>query len=167
MTVKSDATGVVAPAGSQDLSQLQKLVIRAELEQMLSDFWHEVDVNDGREAAGFYTEDGVFEASTYTYTGRDIIEKFYRYRQDRGPRVALHVVSNFRVDIEAADRATTHWYLTLYADDGEPVLPSAPPIQIGRSIDTCVKTEDGRWRIQYRKFEIFFKGGVPTTSPKL
>lgn len=155
------------PAATQPISDLERLKIRAELEQMLADFWFEVDVNHGRDAASFYTEDGVFEASTHTYSGRPVIERFYQYRQDRGPRVAVHVVSNFRAEILSPTRAVTTWYLTLYADDGVPVLMTAPPIQIALSTDTCVKEADGKWRIERRKFDVWFKGGVPTTSPKL
>jgi hypothetical protein len=141
-----------------------KLKISVELERMLADFWHDVDTNWGRQAADFFTEDGVFEASARTYAGRATIERFYRYRQDRGARVAVHSVANFRAEPIAPDEAVCTWYLILYASDGEPVLPSAPPIQIALATDHCTRGEDGRWRYRHRKFETLFKGGVPTTT---
>jgi hypothetical protein len=145
----------------------QRLTITRELEMQLTDFWHEVDTNWGRNAADFYTEDGVFEASAHSYRGRGKIEEFYRFRLNRGPRVAVHAIANFRAVPQDNDNAISTWYLLLYADDGEPILPSAPPIQIAFATDTCVRESDGVWRYKHRKFDVWFKGGVPTTSPNL
>ena len=33
--------------------------------------------------------------------------------------------------------------------------------------DKCVKGDDGKWRYIHRKFDSWFEGGVPTTSPNL
>jgi len=142
----------------------ERMRITQELEMLLADFWHDVDTNWGRRAGEFYTEDGVFEASERTYRGRAQIEEFYQYRRDRGPRVAAHAITNFRAVPESPNAATCTWYLILYAHDGQPVQLSAPPIQIALAVDQCVKGKDGRWRYRHRKFEIWFKGGVPTTT---
>lgn len=142
----------------------ERLRITAELQAMLADFWHEVDTNWGRRAADYFTEDGVFEASARSYKGRATIDRFYRFRQDRGPRVAAHTVANFRAVPIGPGEAVCTWYLLLYAADGEPVLPATPPIQIARATDHCVLGEDGRWRYRHRKFETWFKGDVPTTT---
>lgn len=141
-----------------------KLKVSAELQTLLADFWHDVDTNWGRDAADFFTEDGVFEASERTYVGRSKIEQFYRYRQDRGARVAVHAIANFRAEPTGPNEAVSTWYLILYASDGEPVLQSAPPIQIALATDHCTKGEDGRWRYRHRKFTTLFKGGVATTT---
>jgi hypothetical protein len=151
---------------SRPLSMDERLRITRELEATLVDFWYDVDTNWGRRAGEFYTEDGVFEASEQTYRGRARIEEFYRYRLGRGPRVAAHTVSNFRAVPESPNAATSTWYLILYAQDGAPILPTAPPIQIALATDRCVRCEDGRWRYKHRKFEVWFKGGVPTTTLK-
>jgi hypothetical protein len=138
-----------------------------ELEMLLMDYWHDVDTNWGRNAGDYYTDDAVFESTRATYRGKAQSQQFYQYRVDRGPRVAVHSVSNFRVELESPTRATCHWYLLLYAQDGTPILPTNPPIQIAYMTDICVKGEDGRWRYKHRKFDAWFEGGVPTTSPKL
>lgn len=142
----------------------QRLRITRELELLLLDFWHDVDTNWGRRAGEFYTEDAVFEASERSYTGRRMIEEFYRFRLNRGPRIAAHTVTNFRAMPESETQAISTWYLVLYAHDGTPVLPTAPPIQIALATDRCVLCEDGRWRYAHRKFDTWFKGGVPTTT---
>jgi len=146
------------------MSPEDKLRISAELQTLLADFWHDVDTNWGRGAADFFTEDGIFEASERSYVGRSKIEQFYRYRQDRGARVAVHSISNFRAEPSGPNEAVCTWYLTLYACDGEPVLQSAPPNQIALATDHCTKGEDGRWRYRHRKFTTLFKGGAPTTT---
>lgn len=144
----------------------ERLTITRELEIQLADFWHDVDQNWGRQAADFFTEDGVFEASEQTYRGREHIRQFYEYRLSRGPRVAVHAFANFRADPRSPTEAVSTWYLILYAHDGEPVQLSAPPIQIALATDHSVKGEDGRWRYRHRKFDSLFKGGVATTTLK-
>lgn len=141
-----------------------KLNIARELELQLADFWHDVDTNWGRTAADFYTEDGVFEASEAVYRGREKIREFYAYRVGRGARIAVHSVTNFRAEVISPNEARTTWYLLLYAHDGEPVLPSAPPILIALASDHCMRGEDHKWRYKHRKFEAWFKGGVETTT---
>jgi hypothetical protein len=79
----------------------------------------------------------------------------------------VHAFNNFRVVLESPTKATSTWYLMLYAHDGNPIHETAPPIQIALMTDTCVKGDDGKWRYSYRKFETWFEGGVPTTSPNL
>lgn len=143
---------------------MDRRTVTRELEMLLADYWHDVDTNWGRNAGSFYTEDAVFEASRSVYRGRAQIQGFYDYRLKRGPRVAMHVVTNFRAVPQSPTRALSTWYLQLFAHDGEPVLASAPPIQISLMTDLCLKGEDGLWRYQHRKFEVWFQGGVPTTS---
>lgn len=144
-----------------------QLRARQELEIMLMEYWHDVDTNWGRNAGDYYTEDAVFQGSKHAYRGRKKIEEFYQFRINRGPRVAVHAVTNFRCVLHSPNEATCNWYLLLFADDGKPILPSAPPIQIAYMTDKCIKGPDGRWRYSYRTFDPWFEGGVPTTSPNL
>ena len=167
MTLTNDQASNLTAMKDSDISDRERLDIGRELELRLSDFWYDVDANFGRKAAEFYTEDGVFEASNQTYRGREIIDQFYAHRRAQGPRVAAHTVTNFRALVQSPTRATTTWYLILYAHDGAPVLPSEPPIQIAVATDTCVKDTDGLWRYAHRKFETWFKGGVPTSRMEI
>lgn len=144
-----------------------RLLATLELQTMLMEYWHDVDTNWGRNAGEYYTEDAVFEGPEASYRGRSRIEQFYRWRENRGKRVAVHAVNNFRAVFHDENNATCTWYLLLYAADGVPVLPTHPPISIGLVTDTCVRGADGKWRYSYRKFENWFLGGTPPTNPKL
>jgi len=149
-------------------SAQEALLERLRIEAQLHDYWHDVDRNWGRNAASFYTEDGVFGGEAATYTGRAEIAAFYQYRIDRGvPRVAVHAVSNLRVSFEGREQAHSTWYLLSYAADGQPVLPTHPPIVIALVSDTYRRQPDGRWLCAHRNFEMLFTGGTRPTNLKV
>lgn len=125
------------------------------------DYWHDVDHNDGMNARDFYVEDATF----FNLRGREAIHQFYLWRKERGARTVRHLMSNFRARLEGDGSAHTECVMLLYAADGEPVLPAAPPIQIADQIDELVLCDDGRWRFRARRFVNIFKGDIPTTVP--
>ncbi len=131
------------------------------------DYWYEVDLNGGAGVSQMYVEDGVFHAGPgKPLVGRAAIEHFYTWRQDRGARTSRHVITNFRAEFSDDTHASTYCVMMLYAADGKPLLPSAPPIVLADLIDDCVKCEDGKWRYTKRNFVPLFMGGVaPTVAP--
>jgi ketosteroid isomerase-like protein len=145
----------------------KRAAVRQELEQLLYDYWHDVDANWGKNAGSYYTDDAVFQGEAAAYEGREKIQAFYAWRVAQGPRLAVHAVNNFRVQLQGENEATATWYLLLYAANGERVLPTHPPITISLVSDSYVKTEDGRWLCRHRKFETLFQGGAPAHNPKL
>ena len=145
----------------------EQLLTYLELHRQLMDYWHDVDTNWGRGAGQYYTDDALFEGPEASYRGRAKIEQFYKWREDRGARLAVHAVNNFRVEFESDTRATSTWYLLLYAGDGKRVLPTHPPITISLVTDICVRGDDGKWRYSGRRFETWFQGGAPPTNPNL
>ena len=145
----------------------ERLLTYLELHSQLMDYWHDVDTNWGRGAGVYYTDDALFEGPEASYRGRAKIEQFYKWREDRGARLAVHAVNNFRVEFESDTKATSTWYLLLYAADGKRPLPTHPPITISLVTDKCVRGSDGKWRYSGRKFETWFQGGAPPTNPNL
>lgn len=130
------------------------------------DYWYEVDMKGGAGVSHMYTEDGIFNGGGKPLVGREAIEQFYSWRQDRGARTSRHVITNFRAEFVDATHATTHCVMQLFAADGGPIHPTAPPIMITDLIDRCVKCEDGIWRYEERTFVALFMGGeVPTVPP--
>lgn len=153
---------------SGDFSEQEALLERARIEAQLHDYWHDVDRNWGRNAATYYTENAVFGGEAATYTGRAEIAAFYQHRIDRGlARVAVHAVNNLRTRFEGRQRAQSTWYLLSYAADGEPVLPTHPPIVIGLVSDRYERQPDGRWLCAHRNFDMLFAGGTKPTNLKV
>lgn len=141
----------------------ERVALTQELALRLHDYWHDVDHNWGRGAHLFYTEDGRFEASSGAlYAGRDMIAKYYQYRESRGARSALHLVSNFRAEAYGEDAAFATWYLQIFASDGVPPHELAPPIMIALMRDDYRKI-NGDWLCARRNFGAFFKGRTPVT----
>jgi len=148
------------------MNGVEQMVGRAQLEAQLYDLWHDVDTNCGRTAAAFYTDDAVFGGKDITYTGRKEIESFYAWRVNRGDRVAVHSVTNFRAKFETPDIAHASWYLLAYAADGVAVLPSQAPIQICLVTDRHERQPDGKWLCAHRNFEVLFAGTAKPVYPK-
>ena len=149
------------------MDPVQRLLIAKAIEERLLDYWREVDENGGRQAGAFWTEDAVWEAPARAFKGRAEIQSFFDWRLTRGDRLAFHMVANLKTVVESETRASSTWYLVLYAADGKPVLPTHPPIQIAYMTDRCVRDREGGWLLAHRKFENWFEGGTPTTNPNL
>ncbi len=153
---------------AETFSEQEALFERLRIEAQLHDYWHDVDRNWGRNAPSFYTEDAVFGGEAANYAGRKEIAAFYQYRIDRGvARVAVHAVTNFRVAFEGRERALSTWYLLSYAADGEPVLPTHPPIVIALVSDVHERQPGGSWLCARRTFEVLFAGGAKPTNLKV
>jgi hypothetical protein len=141
------------------------LRIRLEIEQLLVDYWHDVDTRWGQGAHEFFTEDGVFRNSVgKARVGREAIRDFYGSRQARGERVVRHVVSNLRVLPAVEAEVTSHWILQIFASDGVAPLPSEPAILLADVTDVCRRDASGRWRYVSRQIDGLFKGDKPTTT---
>lgn len=137
------------------------------LHMNMIDYWYEVDLKGGAGVSEMYVEDGVFNGGGKPLVGRAAIEEFYAWRQHRGHRTSRHVIANFRAEFADETHATTHCVMMLYAADGTPVHPTAPPIIITDLIDRCVKCDDGKWRYLERTFVPLFMGGnAPTVPPE-
>ena len=59
-----------------------------------------------------------------------------------------------------------HWYMLLYAADGEPVLPTHSPVRVSRIMDHYKKDPtSGRWLCRYRRLQTLFEGGSLLNVP--
>jgi hypothetical protein len=144
----------------------QRAIATQLLYMNMIDYWYEVDMNGGAGVSQMYVEDGIFHGGPgKPLVGRAAIEQFYAWRQDRGARTSRHVITNFRAEFADENHATTFCVMMLYAADGTPILPTAPPIIITDLIDRCVKCDDGKWRYIERTFVPLFMGGAAPTVP--
>jgi hypothetical protein len=143
------------------------LKLNAVLALQLTEYWHEIDTNGGRNAGTYYTDDAVFHGQFASYEGKAKIQQFYDWRVAQGPRLAVHSFTNFRAWFTGPDSAESTNYLFLYAANGVRILPTHPPITISLATDRYVRAADGLWLCTYRRFEHLFEGGAPITNPKL
>jgi hypothetical protein len=138
------------------------------VERLEVDHWWEVDSNWGGNADAFYENGGIFDMGlgSKPHVGRGAIRQFYAWRKSRGTRTARHVITNVQVAVTGPRQAMLRCVMSLYAADGEPILPSQPPIMIADIISDYVQSDDGVWRVRSRTLRPVFMGGVaPTIMP--
>ena len=147
------------------MDPVEKLLIAKAIEERLLDYWREVDDNGGRQAGTYWTEDAVWEAPARTFNGRAEIQSFFDWRLTRGDRLAFHMVANLKTIVESETRATSTWYLVLYAADGKPIQPSGAPTQIAAIEDRWSRSADGPWLCAHRRFKVLFESGGALAGP--
>jgi SnoaL-like domain len=130
-----------------------------------AEYWHDVDANGGRRAHEFFTPAGSYAIGKRVFQGHEEIQQFYGWRSGRGARVSLHLVTNFRISGVTAETASFGCIMSLYAEDGEPVLESKPAIMIADVSNEYVRTETG-WLLNAKILRPLFEGGVEATIPK-
>lgn len=139
--------------------------IQHAVQERLVDYWWDVDRDGAKGALDYYTEDCVYQMCDHRMEGHAPIRAYYDYRDARGPRLVRHVLTNVRVRVVAADQATLIGVLSVYAADGVPVLPSAPPIMVADTDCTFVLGTDGVWRLRRHQITALFTGGTRVLVP--
>jgi uncharacterized protein (TIGR02246 family) len=150
-----------AASGAEDAqSALQKLVDRAEIQELVARYVTALDTLDADAYEGVFTEDGEYDVTGNIYRGRAAIRKIVtdlqasRARNDAAgtpsPRL-YHVMSNSSIEILDASNARHQSYAQTVrlADNGQFVAGF-----MGRYEDVLVKV-DGRWLIKSRKLMSF------------
>ena len=127
-----------------------------ELTQMLYDFGHEIDANQGRDITEYYAADGVWELGDKTLAGHAALNDFYATHYDRvrreekdGVRQVLHAFVDVRVTV-ADDRTTAtldFFNLNFSAGGARPVAGPIQPNMIVECHMDVRREADGMWRI--------------------
>ena len=139
-------------------------LLHAELSMLVTALWFEIDHGDGSAASSFFTADAELTFSRRTFRGTEQIDGVYRDRAARGPRVSRHLTSNFHVLRHDTDLVEAVSALVLYAQDGEPPVPTTVPVLVADVFDRFVRIggpdgsdgpdgEDRRWLIAARRIE--------------
>lgn len=139
--------------------------IRQTVEDRLVAYWRDVDRFNASQALGYYTQDCIYQMVDHRMDGHAAIQRYYAHRDARGPRLVRHVLSNVYVEVRSANEAWLEGVLTVYAADGVPVLPSAPPIMVADAACDFVREGDGVWRMRLHRLSALFTGGVPVLVP--
>jgi len=143
----------------------EEQAIAQRLQHLEAAYWYDVDTNAGAGAHEFYAEDGVFDMGLESkpHRGRAAVQQFYAWRRSRGARTARHVVTNFQVGVKGPGEATLLCIMSLFAADGEPILPSLPAIMIADVIAAYARGEGGAWLVRSRTLKPVFMGGAAPT----
>lgn len=155
-----------ASAAAADDAAVQKLLDRAEIEELVARYVHALDTHDADAYASVFAEDAVYETPMTTYRGRAEVRKLVtdleasRVRNEAEGRPTprlYHVMSNSSIEILDATNARHKAYAQTVraADNGQIVVGF-----MGRYEDVLVK-RGGRWVIQTRKLVSF----VPNAAP--
>ena len=149
--------------------------IALQVQQLVAEFAHEIDTNNGLDIADFYAEDGVFFVGDTEYKGHAAITKFYADRLTRIPsqhkdgiRVGCHTFLNLRSEIKDRESASVFFTNVSYAGEGHPpVRATITPAMITRCRMDFRLEGDGQWRITAFTGTPLFVGDDPFTRAQL
>jgi hypothetical protein len=143
----------------------EALRIELAVKDRLIDYWWDVDCNGARTALEFYTSDCVYLMCGHRMEGHAAVKAYYDYREARGERLVRHVLTNLRAQVRERDLASVRGVLCVYAADGVPVLPSAPPILVADTAGEFVRDTAGQWKLRTHEIVPLFRGGVEVLAP--
>lgn len=141
-----------------------QLLIRVEIEALLSEFAFRIDHDLSDTVAELFTPDGWYGREDGRKSqGREAITAAYTNRSLRGERTVRHVFTNLRVTAQTEAYARGHCILLLFGGDGRPPLP-ADPILV-QDYDDEYRLFEGRWLFASRRTRRLFVS--PSFKPVL
>jgi ketosteroid isomerase-like protein len=134
-----------------------------ELEQLVIDYWREVDMNDAANITDFYTEDSTYKGGIQLFfKGREGVRKFYdnvRATRD-ADRIVRHTITNMQVTVHDQKRGTVNYIIVTYGKSGKkPISGLTGPSQVTDVHLECRREADGKWRIAAFVGDAVFVGG--------
>ncbi len=138
------------------LTALERLEIRAALEDLNTAFTHHLDHGNIDALVDLFTEDALYTHGRRRSEGRTEIAALFRERTAAGPRTARHLYSALKLDIVSRTQAGGTSVCMTFAQNGLPPLAPAVPILVADFVDAYVRCDDDRWRIRRRHIERIF-----------
>jgi len=122
-------------------------------------YWHDVDSHQGRNAASFYLEDGVFAIGDNVFRGTERISEFYAWRRGHTRATTRHVLSNLMITQAGGREAHAQGLLHFYQAEGQPpVWESSAAILVADVINHCVLDDNDVWRFKSHVLRPIFMG---------
>jgi ketosteroid isomerase-like protein len=125
-----------------------------EVQQLIHDWAHELDVNNGLHVADLVTEDCVYVVRGTPRQGRAEVQKFYQERlaslssQATGIPTQRHILSNLRVTFRSAVEVSISFGLIYFTTAGVAAgADRADPAAVADVRMDCRRDGDGHWRI--------------------
>jgi ketosteroid isomerase-like protein len=136
-----------------NLNAEQALAV-ASVQQLIHDWAHELDINNGLNVRGLVTEDCTYVLGGTPRQGRADVEKFYRERlarlsaQPDGVPTQRHILSNLRVSFRSPTDVSITFSLVYFTTAGmKSGLNHADPAAVADVRMDCRQDSDGEWRI--------------------
>lgn len=133
---------------------VEQALARAEVQELINEWAHELDVHNGLHIAGLVTEDCVYIVGGTPRNGRAAVEKFYQDRlarlsaQPEGVPTQRHTLSNLRVRFGSHAEASITFSLVYFTTAGMASgLNHADPAAVADVRMDCRRGDDGHWRI--------------------
>jgi hypothetical protein len=151
---------VALPAQAEHpVTTLATLLSRAQIEDLLVDYYALFGGGSNRDFGSFYTEDGVLDVNGIVRHGRGPIDDLYKSIPAEAGRIHV-LISNPRI-VVSGDSAIADLVWTEY--DSETHLATPHILEQGREHDELIKQGD-RWYIKYRV--VTNDGGLPPSLEK-
>jgi hypothetical protein len=138
------------------LSDLERLTIRAALEDLNTAFCYHLDHDDVDALLELFVDDVYYTHGTRVSRSKSELEKVFRSRSATEKRTARHMYSGLKLDIESSTLARGTCVCMTFGAYGEPPLSPAIPTLVADFVDAYVRGDDGRWRFQERHIHRIF-----------
>lgn len=138
------------------LTDLERLTIRAALEDLNTAFCHHLDHDDVDALLELFIDDVYYTHGSRVSHGKAELAEVFRSRSATEKRTARHLYSGLKLDIESATRARGTCVCMTFAAYGEPPLSPAIPTLVADFVDEYVRGDDGRWRFKERHIHRIF-----------
>jgi hypothetical protein len=138
------------------LSDLERLTIRAALEDLNTAFCHHLDHDDVDALLELFVDDVYYTHGTRVSRGKSELAQVFRGRSATQKRTSRHLYSGLKLDIESATRARGTSVCMTFGQYGEPPLSPAVPTLVADFVDDYVRGDDGKWRFKERHIHRVF-----------
>jgi hypothetical protein len=138
------------------LSDLERLTIRAALEDLNTAFCHHLDHDDVDALLELFVDDVYYTHGTRVSRGKSELAQVFRGRSATQKRTSRHLYSGLKLDIESATHARGTSVCMTFGQYGEPPLSPAVPTLVADFVDDYVRGDDGKWRFKERHIHRIF-----------
>lgn len=139
-----------------ELSDLERLTIRAALEDLNTAFCYHLDHNDVDALLELFVDDVYYTHGSRVSHSKAELEQVFRSRSATQPRTSRHLYSGLKLTVESATEARGTSVSLTFGQYGEPPLSPAVPTLVADFVDAYVRGDDGRWRFRERHIHRIF-----------
>lgn len=126
------------------------------LQQLNHDFAYYLDHYQVAPLVALFTEGAYYRHGQRISEGKEAIEALFNTRSAKGDRVARHVISGLRFEVQAPGVVKGTSVVVTWAADGVIPVATAAPYLVADFIDLYRYDERFGWRIERREIERIF-----------